>query len=319
MRILIVGAGGVGGYFGGRLVEAGGDVTFLVRPERAQQLANQGLVIESPLGDSRQSVATILSVDEIKKPDIIFVACKAYGLEGALSAISQCVGKSTVILPLLNGIAHLEYIERQLPQATVWGGIAHLGVTLGLDGAVRHLNNLHTLMFGTRPGNPQSRRTAELADGLLSVLAASSVDGQRRPEIEQDLWDKFIFLSALAASTCLMRASIGTILATPHGERLILQLLDEATRVAEAEGFAPDTEQMARYRGLLTERGSPSTASMLRDIELGQPTEAEHILGDIVARAHTHAIAAPTLEIALTHLQAYEHRRTGELNSTQGV
>jgi len=309
MRILIVGAGGVGGYFGGRLVEAGADVTFLVRPQRARQLASHGLIVESPLGDINRSVTTITSAGGIETPDIILVACKAYGLDGVLTAISRCTGQGTIILPLLNGIAHLDVVEQRLPKATVWGGVAHIGVTLDPDGVVKHLNNLQVLMFGPRSGKPHSERAADLANDLDSILAASSVDGRLRPRTEQDLWDKFVFLSTLAGSTCLMRASVGTILETPAGERLILQLLDEAARVAEAEGFAPSSNRMARYRSQLTERGSASTASMLRDMERNSPTEAEHILGDMVARAYGHAIAAPGLEIALTHLRAYEHRR----------
>ncbi len=312
MHILILGAGGVGGYFGGRLVESGADVSFLVRPARAGQLAERGLVIESQLGDANPRVTTVTSVEGLRPPDVIVVACKAYGLDAALDAIAGCVASGTVILPLLNGVAHLEIIERRFPEATVWGGLAHIGVTLGDGGEVKHLNTLQTLMFGPRPGQPQSA----LAERLGAVLAASSLDGQLRPQIEHDLWGKFVFLSTLAAVTCLMRASIGVILETPAGERFILQILGEATATAEAEGFAPEAKDAAFYRGLLTERGSPFTASMLRDLELGQPTEAEHILGDLVRRADQHAIAAPALEIALTHLRAYEIRRRDE--ATEG-
>lgn len=310
MHILILGAGGVGGYFGGRLVESGADVSFLVRPARARQLAEHGLVIESPLGNCNPQVTTVTSVEGLRPPDVIVVACKAYGLDAALDAISGCVAPGTVILPLLNGVAHLEIIERRFPEATVWGGLAHIAVTLGADGEVKHLNNLHTLMFGPKPGQAQAQATR--AEALDAILAASSVDGQLRPQIEHDLWAKFVFLSTLAASTCLMRASIGAILETPAGERLILQLLDEAVRIAAAQGFAVEAEQLAFYRGLLTERGSPFTASMLRDLELGRPTEAEHILGDMVARADKHGLAAPGLEIALTHLRVYELRRAAE-------
>jgi len=312
MRILFVGAGGIGGYFGGRLVEAGADVTFLVRARRAEQLAGAGLIVESPLGDIRRPVSTITSVEGFEAPDIIVIACKAYSLDGVLDSISGCAGDGCVVLPLLNGIAHLETIEQRLPRATVWGGLAHIGVTLERDGRVRHLNDLHTLMFGPRSGKPQSRREADLAEGLQSSFAAASADAKLRPEIERDMWGKFVFLTALAGSTCLMRASVGAILATPAGEPFILQLFDETIRIATAEGFAPEREQFARYRAELTERGSATTASMLRDIEGGHMTEAEHILGDMDARARKHAIAAPALEIALTHLRAYEHRRREE-------
>jgi len=308
MHILIVGAGGIGGYFGGRLVEAGTEVTFLVRQRRAQQLADQGLVVESPLGDISRSVTAVTSVEKIDIPDIVIIACKAYSLEDVLDAISHCAERGAVILPILNGISHLENIGQRFPGAAVWGGLAHISVTLDSGGVVRHLNKLHTLMFGPLSGKPHS----ELAESLRDSLEAGSVDGQLRPRIKQDLWDKFVFLTAIAGSTCLMRASIGTILSTPAGEHFILQLLDEAAQIATAEGFTPDREQFARYRSHLTERGSATKASMLRDMERRGPTEAEHILGDMVARARKHAISAPGLEIALTHLRAYEFQRSHE-------
>lgn len=312
MRILIVGAGGIGGYFGGRLVEAGADVTFLVRAGRAQQLASRGLIVESPLGDINCPVKTTTSLEGIETPEIIIIACKAYGLDGVLTAISHCAGRETVILPLLNGIAHLEAIEQRIPTATVWGGLAHIGVTLDASGTIKHLNDLHTLMFGSRSEKPLGKCETGLVENFRSTLAASSIDGQLQPGIEQDLWNKYVFLTTLAGSTCLMRASIGTIMEAPGGEHFILQLLDESARIATAEGFMPDREHFARYRSQLTKRGSTSKASMLRDIEQGGPTEAEHILGDMAARARKHAIAAPGLEIALTHLRCYEHRQSAE-------
>lgn len=310
MRILILGAGGIGGYFGGRLLEAGADVTFLVRPGRAAQLANDGLIIESPLGSVRRgNVPAVTSVSEHRRPDIVILACKAYGLDAALQAIAPGIDQGTVILPLLNGLAHLAAIEQRFPAATVWGGLAHIGVTLDPDGTVRHLNTHHGLKFGTWPDKPAPAHAARLADEFAAALDAGAVDGRHSARIGHDMWEKFVFLTALAAGTCLMRASVGTIVATPGGRDLMLQFLNEATAVAAAEGFTPDPRLFEQYRNSLTEQGSSSTASMLRDIERGGPTEAEHILGDMVARAQRVALVTPALDIALTHLQAYEINR----------
>jgi len=304
MHILILGAGAVGGYFGARLIEAGADVTFLVRPRRAEQLARNGLVVESSFGDFSRQVATVTSGADCAPPDIVVIACKAYGLDGALRAISPHVGPETIILPLLNGIAHLETIERSLPNAIVWGGLVHIGVALTPDGVIKHLNELQLFIFGPRDGVPRPS-----AEQLRAAFAGTPVDAQLSPNILQDLWDKLVFLATLAGCTCLMRADIGTILKTTHGERLILGLLDECRAIAEAEGFPPDADRIACYRQRLTERGSTFTASMLRDIEGGRPIEADHIIGDMVSKAIKHGIPTPLLNVAYAHLQAYEARR----------
>jgi 2-dehydropantoate 2-reductase len=304
MRILVLGAGAVGGYFGGRLLEAGGDVTFLVRSSRAEQLEQGGMIIESPFGDFKQPAAFITSVLDYTPPDVVILACKAYGLEGAMDAVAPAIGPNTVILPLLNGVAHFKQLEQRFPVTEIWGGLAHLGVTLSDDGAIEHLNNLHVMMFGARDGKQNST-----AEELLKAFAPAKADVKLSDHIEQDLWDKLVFLATLAGSTCLMRTSIGSILKTTHGRNLILALLDECSAIAKAEGFAPDESQMALYRQQLTEPGSPSKASMLRDIERGAQTEVEHIIGDMVSRAARHRISAPVLKTAYTHLQAYEADR----------
>ncbi len=239
------------------------------------------------------------------KADLVILACKAYGLPVVLDLLDSHLASSAVVLPLLNGVAHLDEIARRAASATVWGGLAHIGVTLTPDGTVRHLNRLNTLMFGSRAGAEGGKRATEFD----TLLQQAGVDGRYRPAIEQDLWDKFTFLATFAGATCLMRANIGQILTAQAGKSLVLQLLAEAAAVAEAEGFAPVPDQMARYREQLTEYGSTATASMLRDIEAGRPTEADHILGDMVRRAAAHGLASPGLEFALTHLQAYEARR----------
>lgn len=304
MHILILGAGAVGGYFGARLIEAGADVTFLVRPRRAEQLVRDGLVVESSFGDFSRQVATVTAGAECAPPDIVVIACKAYGLDEALRAISPYVGGETIVLPLLNGIAHLETIDRSLPNAIVWGGLVHIGVALTPDGVIKHLNELQLFIFGPRDGVNHPP-----ADHLLAAFDKTPVDAQLSRNIVQDLWDKLVFLATLAGCTCLMRADIGTILKAAHGERLILGLLDECRRIAEAERFPPKADQMTCYRQRLTERGSTFTASMLRDIEGGRPIEADHIIGDMVAKAAKHGIPIPLLTVAYAHLQAYEVRR----------
>jgi 2-dehydropantoate 2-reductase len=304
MRILVLGAGGIGGYFGGRLAQAGADVTFLVRDARAAQLKATGLIVESPLGDTRVPAVNVVTTGQHYAADIIMLTCKAYDLGVALEAIAPAVMQGTIVLPLLNGLAHIDLIQARFPNAVVWGGLAHLGVTVTGDGVVRHLNSLNTLMFGPRNGGADDRATS-----FAGLFAATAVDAQARDRIDQDLWDKFVFISTLAGMTCLMRANVGTIVDTPAGKHLMLQLLTECTEIATASGYAPQPQQLERYRAQLTQAASTSKASMLRDVENSGRTECEHILGDMLARAQKLKILAPLLEIAVTHMRAYERTR----------
>jgi 2-dehydropantoate 2-reductase len=304
MRILVLGAGGIGGYFGGRLAQAGATVTLLVRDARAAQLRATGLIIESPLGEARIPAVNVVTTVRHHAAEIILLTCKAYDLGTALEAISSAVTQGTVVLPLLNGLAHLDTIQARFPEAVVWGGLAHLGVTVTPDGIVRHLNGLNSLMFGPRNGNVDGR-----AASLAGLFTGTAVDVQLRERIDQDLWDKFVFITALAGMTCLMRANVGMIVDTPAGKHLMLQLLTETTEIATASGYSPQPQQLERYREQLTQTGSPSKASMLRDVENSGRTECEHILGDMLARAQKLKISAPLLEIAATHMRAYEQCR----------
>lgn len=304
VRILIVGAGGIGGFFGGHLVQAGADVTFLVRQRRAAQLEQSGLVIDSPLGNIRTAVRVVTGAELAPKPDLVLLACKAFDLPQAMETIAPAVGPSTIILPLLNGLAHMDHLGRRFPRVIVWGGLAHLGVTLADDGTIKHLNNLSVIQFGAYNGTNDAR-----AQYLVEVFSRTPVQASARPRIQQDMWGKFVFLSTLAGMTCLMRASVGVIMATPSGERLTLQLLDECSAVAAASGFPPAEAQLATYRIQLTQKDSASKASMLRDIERGDRTEGEHVLGDMLIRAQQHEIRTPLLEIATTHVRAYERSR----------
>lgn len=302
MRILFLGAGAVGGYFGGRMAEAGADITFLVRENRARQLA-QGLRIESPNGDATIPVHTITEGDAAEPFDVIVLTSKAYGLASALETIAAHVYDGAIIAPLLNGMAHLAQIETRFPDAVVWGGVAQIPAMLTPDGTIRHMAPLQGLIFGPRPGQEHTRAKAEQ---LVAIAAKAGISARFSETIEQDLWGKWVFLATLAAGTCLMRSDIGTILKTENGEMFLLGLLDECTSIAAAEGFRPDETRMKGYHRQLTDRGSKWTASLLRDMEQGNRIEADHIVGDMLRRARAYAIATPKLDIAWTYLQTYE-------------
>lgn len=312
MRMLVLGAGGTGGYFGGRLAGAGADVTFLVRPGRAKQLDARGLVIRSALGDARLKVKHV-QADELealaaRDPfDTVLLSCKAYDLDSSMDAVAPAMGESATLLPILNGLRHYAALDQRFGAPRVLGGLCFISATKGDNGEIVHFGKPASVTFGERSADPDSARCKALA----AVFAAASVDFVASPKILQDQWVKFSFLTALAGATCLMRASVGAIVASDGGKTFIEGLYGECVAVAQAEGTPiPDAAQH-KALGMLTDTGSGITASMLRDLESGQQVEAAHIVGDMLQRAQRAGQSAPLLALAWVHLQAYAHRRAG--------
>ena len=304
MRILVLGAGGIGGYFGARIHAAGGDVTFLVRPVRAAVLREKGLHVGSPLGDL-QITPKVVTGDQISAPfDVIMLSCKSYDLDSAVTAIAPAVGEQSVVLPLLNGVRHIDALVERFGAQRVLGGVAFISVALMPDGEIRHLNKFHRLFAGSL--TPQCSPWLAPLARLLSTAGFEFVLSET---IEQALWDKFAFLTTLAGATCLFRASVGQIVHTVVGDSFANGLLDECAAVVEACGHPVDETQLAAYRQTLTDPASGLMASMLRDVEGGGRTEADHILGDMLARGQSHGLQTPLLRLACAHLQAYEIRR----------
>jgi 2-dehydropantoate 2-reductase len=301
MRIICLGAGGIGGYFGGRLIAAGADVTFLVRPARAALLAERGLVIESPYGDAQLTPQIATEVD--RPFDLVLLSCKAYDLDEAIKAIRPAVGKETIVWPVLNGLAHFDKLDQAFDESVI-GGLAHISVTLAEDGTIRHLNKLQTLTFG-----PRTAQQAAACDRLGAALATAPFEIKRSDVILQDLWEKFAFITTGAALTCLMRASIGEILTATDGAALIEQMFDECAAVAAASHYPIRPKARDWGRNFLLQQGSDFTASMLRDLEAGGRIEADHLHGDMIARGEALGVKTPLLRIAYCHLQAYEARR----------
>jgi 2-dehydropantoate 2-reductase len=306
MRLLILGAGAIGGYFGARVQASGGDVTFLARPGRAAQMRNHGLSVTSSFGDL-QIAPKVITQDQLNEAfDLILLSCKAYDLASAMDAIAPAVGERSLVAPLLNGVRHIDTLTARFGRDRVLGGVAQISAALAPDGGIRHLNQAHGMILGALDGSvPPALETAS------GILAASGFDFSVSGDIVQALWDKMVFLTTLAGATCLLRASVGNILTTRIGEKYINALLDECLAIAEANGHGLSEERRKAWRDTLNTQGSPLLASMLRDVESGKPTEAEHILGDMLNRADAAKADASRLGLAYSHLQAYELRRLG--------
>lgn len=303
MRILVVGAGSIGGYFGGRLIEAGADVTFLVRPRRAEILTRTGLVIRSKLGDFHEPAPKLVTADRLESPfDLILLSCKAYDLADAIASFAPAVGPDTTILPLLNGMRHLDDLDERFGAGRTLGGLCMISTVLDDEGHILHLNQVHTLTFGERSGGRSPR-----ADAIATLFATAGFTTVSSEAILQEMWEKFVFIASLAGITCLMRASVGEVVAA-GGVEYATVLLDECAAIAARNGHAPREVVLSHARATITAPDSSMTASMLRDIEAGGRTEADHIFGDLLQRTGDE-LKSFILSIVYVNLKSYEQRR----------
>jgi 2-dehydropantoate 2-reductase len=302
MRILVVGAGAIGGFFGGRLLAAQRDITFLVRERRAAQLAKTGLVIKSKLGDIHLPSPPLVSAETLKSPfDAVLLACKAFDLEGAMAGFAPAVGPGTAILPLLNGLAHLEGLAHRFSKKNVLGGLAALPLTLDPEGRILHLSDMLSISFGELDGTKSARVAA-----LAAEFAAAGMQAGQSSEILQEMWEKWAVIATAGGITSLMRGTVGDIVAG-GGAPLAAALYDEIGLIAAANGHPLRPAAAQRAKATLTAAGSPFNSSMARDVDNGFRTEAEHVVGDLLKRAKGGDY--PMLTTALAHLRTYEARR----------
>jgi len=304
MRILVLGAGAIGGYFGARLAEAGVDVTFLVRPKRQRQLAERGIVVRSAVGDIRRKVETVLA-DGIKSPyDAILLTCKAYDLDAAIEAIAPAMEPKSAVIPMLNGLLHLDRLIQRFGRERVMGGGCYIGAALSPEGEIIHLGDLQVLTFGELDGTPSDRARAIAAEFQKGKFHTNLSE-----RIVPEMWAKFVLLATMAAMTTLTHSNVGEIMAAPEGEATMLAMLGECEAVANANGYPVGPESAERTRKLLTDRASRFTASTQQDMDAGGATEGDHIVGDMVRRGAAKGVPTRLLRVALCNLQVYEIKR----------
>jgi 2-dehydropantoate 2-reductase len=303
MRILIAGAGATGGYFGARLADAGRDVTFLVRPGRAAQLQHDGLRIVSPHGDLALTPKLVVAGDIAEPFDVVILAIKAYALDQALTDLAPAVGASTMIMPLLNGMRHIDLLIEHFGGASVLGGVCVVATTLDPQGRIIQLGDLQELAYGERGGGTSARIHA-----LDATMQGAGFKARASETIIQDMWEKWMMLATGGGVTCLFRGNVGEIEAVPGGAALALRFLAEITAIAAASGFPPRDAFTARARAMLTAKGSGFATSMYRDMQGNAPVEVEHILGDMLHRARGLDLPTPLLEAAVTYLRVYQNR-----------
>lgn len=303
MRTLIIGAGAVGGYFGGRMTQAGRDVTFLVREKRAEQIRKTGLRVVS-VEDEFTVKPKLLIASELKQSpqtfDLIILSTKAYQLEAAMEDFAPAVGPATAILPLLNGMKHLDVLAARFGEGAVLGGSTRIVSDVDPDGTVRLMEPLHDLVFGERDKSSTPR-----IEAITAELAGCGFEEKSNPDIITFMWQKWTFLASLGAITCLLRGAIGQVAAVAYGVETERAILDECNDIARASGYPTPSEFLRMIRERLTKPGSPLTASMYRDLQRGGQVEADHILGDLLARGRQYGVDTPLVQAAYVQLSVY--------------
>lgn len=302
MRVLDVGAGATGGFLGGRLMEAGRDVTFLVREKRANELREHGLEIVSPLGNAKLQPKLISAEDLKRAPetfDLILLTVKSYQLERAMEDMAPSVGPQTMILPVINGIRHLNALDERFGEEHVLGGSVRVFADMDTQGRIHQISKLGELSYGERTGE----RTPRI-EAVHAALSGALFDTILQPDILATMWQKWWILSSIGAICILARGTIGETVAAPRGRALIDAVVAEATSIAEANGYPPNPVMLADHMKRVTESGSPLTSSMYRDMIRGAQVEADHILGDLLHRAN--GVNAPLLSAAYVQLKVYQ-------------
>jgi len=283
------------------LAQAGRDVTFLVRPSRAKQLAQDGLRIISPHGDA-VITPKLVSAEHIDAPfDLVFLSVKAYALEAAMNDFAAAVGPETMILPVLNGMRHIDLLTKRFGEHAVIGGVCLVASEIDDEGRIVQLADFQQLVYGERNGETTPRLQT-----LDAMLQGRGFDARLSTDIMQEMWEKWVQLASLGAITCLMRGAIGEIVAVPGGADLSLKILDESAAVATACGHKPSEPLLSRHAGAMTAPGSQLTSSMYRDLRKGAPVEADHVLGDFIERGSAHGVTTPLLKAAFINLRVYQ-------------
>lgn len=301
MRILVLGAGGVGGFFGGRLVEKGEDVTFLVRSKRKKQLEERGLVIRSVNGDFSFQPKLITKEDQTAPFDVILFSTKAYHLNEAIQDLKPFVGESTVIIPLLNGIAHVSLLQKEFGEEKVIGGLCFIETTLNNQGEIVQTSAANRLMFGE-----MKSQDSERIKHISKAFAGTKSSFILSENITQDMWHKYLFITVMSGVTTLMSAPIGPIGESEGGRDFIQNLFEECMEIMRCVGAPIKDNIVQEHMKIIDKISYNMKSSMQRDMEKGSSIEAKHLQGYLLDVAEQFSIEAPLLGAVYQNLKVYE-------------
>src|ERR1700686_74013 len=297
MQILVIGAGAVGGFFGGRLAQANRDVTFLVHRKRAEAIKVNGLQIVSPHGDVKLHPKTIGAEQINQAYDLILLGLKNYALSAAMNCFASAVGTDPMILPFLNGMSHIDLLIARFGKRAVLGGVCLVATEIDQEGRILQLAGFQKLIYGELDGSITPR-----LEKVDATLQGAGFDAAMSSHIMQDMWEKWVMIASVGGITCLLRGNIGEIGATPGGADLSRAILRECSDIARSCGHPPSESFLEQQAADVTAPGSQLTSSMYRDLKKGAPVEVDSILGDLLERGTKAGLPTPLLRAAFVNL-----------------
>ena len=297
MKILILGAGAIGGFFGAHLMKSGANVSFLVREKRKDELKKSGINIFSINGELKVNPKLLDKNLSGQHFDVIILTNKSYDLIESIREIKPYVNKA-VIIPLLNGMAHYEILDKEFGKEKIFGGTAYISTAMNNYGSIQQITSRASIKFG-----PRTQKNINIANEFYEICKETEFECDFSDHIELDLWRKYVLIGATAASTVLFQKPLGEICATTYGKRLIIEIHEECKKIVLSKGYDIGIEATNYNLKLITDKDSLLKASMLRDFESGKKTECEHILGYLIELAKRNNVQCNLIKAAHTRIQ----------------
>ncbi|HEX7045326.1 MAG TPA: 2-dehydropantoate 2-reductase [Burkholderiales bacterium] len=305
MRILVFGAGGVGGYFGARLAASGVDVTFVARGEHLRAMRSQGLRVESGLGNLvLQPVQATDTVAGTGAFDYVLIGVKLWDTETAAQAVAPAVGLDTAVISFQNGVDAVDLLTRRYGRERVMGGIAHIAAYIEAPGVIRHNGTLQRLTFGELDGSRSAR-----GERLYEACRRAGIETVLSDKIEHVIWEKFVFIVGLSAMTALTRLPIGPIREEPLTRQLLADIMREADAVARARGVDLGADSVERQLGFMDTLPAGMIASMLGDLRRGNRLELPWLSGAVVRLGDSLGVATPANRFVCAALALHANGR----------
>jgi len=304
MRIAAMGAGGVGGYFGARLQQAGHDVVFFARGKHLAALREKGLSLKSTHGDAQLKVAVLEEPAQTAPVDVVIFAVKLWDTEGAAERLRPIIGRHTVVIPFQNGVESVERLQQVLPQEAVMGGSAYIATRIAAPGMIEHIGQMARLQFG--PVLPAQRPAAA---AFLAACKEARIDAEMPDDVVRAIWEKFVFLVAVSSATAVSRAPLGVVRADPDLRRLFESALRETWALARARGVPLADNLVEDRMKYLDTMPHEMKASMAHDLEAGGRLEAPWLCGAVARMSAELGLDAPVNATVYAALKPYLNGR----------
>jgi 2-dehydropantoate 2-reductase len=307
MRIAVMGTGGVGGYFGARLAQGGHDVAFVARGRQLEALRAHGLRVESPLGDVHlPEVQVTDDPAELAPADLVLFGVKLWDTEASAKLIEPLLTQRTGVVSFQNGVVKDDILRRALGAGHVIGGVCYIAATIAEPGVIRHTGTMQKLVFGEYDGSisPRVREFHEACTG-------SGIDAETREQIEQTIWEKFVFLVGLSGTTSTSRTTVGPIRSHPRARAFLRDVMDEVVQVARAQGVPLPADYAADRLAFADQVPAGMTSSMHHDLERGNRLEVSWLSGDVVERGAARGVPTPCNRAIMDILSVHSEGSAG--------